>query len=445
MDPEAMAPSLPAEFYVLLFQQAAEVMFVADPQGRMIAVNRRVSDLSGFAAEEILGRPFRDFLDPEDLRTNPLRIDDLLAGMTVVTERRLRCKDGHLLLVELSTQMLPDGHLLGVGRDITERKQVEEEAKANHLRLLSILDANADPVYVADPETYELLYVNRTLEQAFGAPGQRKCYEYLQHRSAPCPFCTNDRILGRNLGRTFVWEFQNESNGRWYRCVDRAITWPDGRIVRYEMTTDLTERKQAEEALRESEGRFRMLFEGASDAIFLMEDGRFADCNARTLEIFGCTREEILGHHPADFSPSGQRDGAASAPLAEAWMRAALAGEPQSFEWLHCRRDGTPFDAEVSLARVEWQGRVYLQAIVRDVTERRRAEAERLELERRLLHAQKLESLGVLAGGIAHDFNNLLMAMLGNLDLARRRSLPGLPGAAPARGRHARPPGARPT
>ena len=183
---------------------------------------------------------------------------------------------------------------------------------------------------------------------------------------------------------------------------------------------DITERARAEATLRESEGRYRTLFEGASDAIFLVEGGRFVDCNARTLEVFGCARDEILSHHPADFSPSGQRDGSASGPRAEARMRAALEGEPQSFEWLHCRRDGTPFDAEVSLARVEWQGRIYLQAIVRDVTERRRAEEERLEMERRLFHAQKLESLGVLAGGIAHDFNNLLMAMLGNLELALR-------------------------
>jgi PAS domain S-box-containing protein len=323
---------------------------------------------------------------------------------------------------------------------------------------------------------------------------------------------------------------------------------------------DITERVRAEAALRESEGRYRMLFEGANDAIFLMEDGRFADCNARTLQVFGCTRDEIVGHHPADFSPPRQRDGSASAPRAEARMSAALAGEPQSFEWLHCRKDGTPFDAEVSLVRAEWQGRVYLQAIVRDVTERRRgdealreserrlstvletmsligvmldtqgritfcndflldltgwareevlgqswferflppeireeirngvflstiqrgevpvhleneivtrlgerrlvawnntilrdpdgritgtasvgvdvterrhAEEARLELERRLLHAQKLESLGVLAGGIAHDFNNLLMAILGNLELGLRD----LPPASPVRSR----------
>jgi PAS domain S-box-containing protein len=661
MDGESAAPILPAEFHGSFFQQSPDAMFVADPQGRLIAVNSRSCDVLGFSAAEMLGRPYLDFVNPADLRENPPRLSELHAGMRVVTERRLRHKDGRLIPVELGLRMLPDGHLLGVGRDVSERRRVEEETTTNHLQILSILEANADPVYVADPVTYEVLYVNRALVEAFGAPDQRKCYEYLQHRAAPCPFCTNDKIFGENFGRTFVWELQNEATGRWYRCLDRAITWPDGRVVRYEMTTDLTERKRAEEALRESEeryrtlveqasdgvvvtdadgrclsvnqafadmlgypvqalsqfcfrdlvaeaprpkaedasagtdplrersivrkdgsivtveasvrtladgrrlaivrdvtgrelaeralgdealpygavatgsdfrvqrvnsifstllgyapeelvgrsvaelthpddldssqellarlkrreieqfviekryltrsggavhavtfvrgfyaaggalvgttaavvdvseraraesalreseGRYRMLFEGASDAIFLVEGGRFADCNARTLQVFGCARDEILGHHPGDFSPPEQRDGSASAHRAEVWMSAALAGAPQSFEWLHCRKDGTPFDAEVSLVRVEWQGRVYLQAIVRDVTERRRAEEARLELERRLLHAQKLESLGVLAGGIAHDFNNLLMAILGNLELGLRDLSPGSP------------------
>jgi PAS domain S-box-containing protein len=170
------------------------------------------------------------------------------------------------------------------------------------------------------------------------------------------------------------------------------------------------------------------LFEAANDAIFLMENDHFVACNTRTLEIFECSRDWILGHHPADLSPAQQRDGAPSVAAAEGCMHRALAGEPMSFEWLHCRADGTPFDAEVSLARVELGGRLFLQAIVRDLTDRKAAEHGRLEMERRLLHAQKLESLGVLAGGIAHDFNNLLMAMLGNLELVLRE----LPSGSPA-------------
>jgi len=133
--------------------------------------------------------------------------------------------------------------------ETTERRLAEEALMESHKRLLSILDANPDPVYVADAETYELLYINQALANALGEPVNTKCYEHLQGRGSPCPFCTNERILGENFGKVYIWEFQNENNRRWYRCLDRAITWPDGRVVRYEMATDITGRKKAEEAV----------------------------------------------------------------------------------------------------------------------------------------------------------------------------------------------------
>lgn len=132
--------------------------------------------------------------------------------------------------------------------------------------------------------------------------------------------------------------------------------------------------------LRLSEQRFRALFESAGDAIFLLDGDVFVTCNQKTLEMFGCPRNRIVGRHPYDLSPPTQPDGHNSREQAIQNIQAALAGTVQRFEWRHIRGDGTPFDAEVTLNRVEVGGRALLQAIVRDITERKRLEEERQRL-----------------------------------------------------------------
>lgn len=134
-----------------------------------------------------------------------------------------------------------------------DQKQAGDTLKEEHERLLSILEGLEGPVYVCDPQSYEMLFANKVLENTFGPMGHRKCYEYLQERKARCPFCTNDRIFSENLGKTYTWEFRNEKNGRWYHCTDKAILWPDGRHVRCEVAIDITAQKNTEQALRDSE------------------------------------------------------------------------------------------------------------------------------------------------------------------------------------------------
>jgi PAS domain S-box-containing protein len=147
---------------------------------------------------------------------------------------------------------------------------------------------------------------------------------------------------------------------------------------------EMAERKRAEEALLENEEKFRTLFENAGDAILLMQDDRFIDCNVRTMGIFGCqSRDQIVGHSPYEFSPPLQPNGRDSRVFAIERITAALAGRPQFFEWMHTKLDGTPFPAEVSLNAVRLGDRVLLQAIVRDITDGKRVEDALRESERK--------------------------------------------------------------
>jgi PAS domain S-box-containing protein len=188
-------------------------------------------------------------------------------------------------------------------------------------------------------------------------------------------------------------------------------------------------RKHAEDAVRESEARYRALFEVAQDAIFMIKDDRFVECNPATLNIFKCAKEQILGQSPCRFSPPLQPDGRNSAEKVLEMNRAALSGTPQSFQWRHLRLDGTAFEAEVSLNRVNLSGEEFLQAIVRDITERKRAEQELRDYAVALESANKtLERLHAAAqvamrskseflANMSHEIRTPLTAIMGFADI----------------------------
>ncbi len=143
------------------------------------------------------------------------------------------------------------------------------------------------------------------------------------------------------------------------------------------------EKLLAEERLAASERRFRALFEHAHDAIFLLKEGDFVDCNPITEKLFGVARANLLNHSPIDFSPEKQPNGFLSRDLAQEKIRSALEIEPQSFEWRHQRPDGTYFDVHVGLSPIEIDEQVFLMAILRDISETKRIELELRENEKK--------------------------------------------------------------
>ncbi len=138
---------------------------------------------------------------------------------------------------------------------VKERQAIEEELRSANRRFSSVMDGLDALVYVADMETHEMLFLNRYGQAVWGDHRGKTCWQFLQSgQDGPCPFCNNHLLLdadGKPAG-VQSWEFQNTITNRWYLCRDQAIHWPDGRMVRMEIATDITDLKHLEASLREA-------------------------------------------------------------------------------------------------------------------------------------------------------------------------------------------------
>ncbi len=173
--------------------------------------------------------------------------------------------------------------------------------------------------------------------------------------------------------------------------------------INYAFFQDVTETRLISQEIFETKEKFEKLFNSANDAIFLMKDNKFIDCNPKTLEIFGCTKEQIINHSPYEFSPPKQPDGSDSEQKAKEKLKLALKNQKQTFEWLHCKYDGTPFFAEVSLNTVDLKSGKFIQAIVRDISVRK-------EFEQKLKQRIKFEDLitKIFTSFVDLKYDNLL-------------------------------------
>jgi PAS domain S-box-containing protein len=221
------------------------------------------------------------------------------------------------------------------------------------------------------------------------------------------------------------WRVRKDGSRMWAHVVVDPIFDDSGTLVGFaKITRDVTERRSAEEALSESERRFRMLVQGVRDyAIYMLDpEGRVSNWNTGAERIKGYKAEEIVGQHFSRFYTEEDRAGGEPARA----LATALAEGKYEKEAQRVRADGTRFWAHVVIDPIrDEEGRlVGFAKITRDVSERRQAQIELEEARAALFQAQKLQALGELTGGIAHDFNNLMTVIRGSADLLRRGDLP---------------------
>jgi len=218
------------------------------------------------------------------------------------------------------------------------------------------------------------------------------------------------------------WRVRKDGSRFWAYVVIDPIRDHSGQVIGFaKITRDLTERKAAEQVLHRSEEQFRLLVQGVSDyAIYLLDlEGKVTNWNLGAQRIKGYFANEIVGQHFSRFYTDEDR--AAGIPQT-ALETARRDGRFEKEGW-RIRKDGSRFWAHVVIdaIRDDDGNTIGYAKITRDITERKKAEEELERAREFSLQAQKLEAIGQLTGGIAHDFNNLLMAILGSLELLRKR------------------------
>jgi len=336
---------------------------------------------------DLLRRVVAEQRDPEKLRVEQVMSSPVISvspGYSVFSASRIMEKMNIRRLV-----VIENGRVCGLVSQTDIFEAVKSKLQREQQEQLHRLESCEDGICRIDPQG-DVTYVNPAFVRLFDAPGTEQFVgrPFLPERFWADPACRAalmDRLEADGAG---VEELTlRTTSGReiyvtafFAPARDTAGHTAGSQVVIHDVTEkkELAALRKAEEALRKSEEKYRTLFEAAGDGIQTAEvtdEGvRFIQCNSRMAEMLGCSKQEVIGKSPLDFSPAVQPDGTPSEQRVRELASAAMAGEPQFFEWTYRRADGTEFYTEVAVSRAELDGKPHLQAIVRDVTGRKHSE-----------------------------------------------------------------------
>ncbi len=410
-----------------ILASALDGIVVIDHTGRICEFNPAAERIFGWSREAALGRTIEETIVPQEMR--PQHREGLSRLMRTGEERLIGKRvelqglraDGTTFPAELSIVRSPGAEpprFIGFLRDISERKRAEAALRASEAKLRAIFDA--------EPECVKLLAPDATLHAVNNA-GLR----FIEAESA-------EPLLGQCLmplvmpeDREAVAAMMAAVVAGERRTVQYRITGLKGTVRWLEMTgvpfldeetgrkyvlgvsRDVTQRRQAEEALRQSEARFAKAFRSNPGAMCITstQEGRFIEVNEHYCRLFGFTREELIGQ-----SSVGLRLWADPEVRAKLVKRLTAHEPVRDYDTHFRRRNGELIDAMISMELIEFPGEPepVIVSMFADLTERRK-------IEQQFLRAQRMESIGTLAGGIAHDLNNVLGPIVMSLDLLRMK------------------------
>lgn len=361
------------ERYRNLFERATDSIIIHDLGGIIIQANQAAADYSAYSKAELTGMNVSDLVFKEDLEWQPMPFDKLEAGETTHTRRRIQTKNGGSLTMDISSKMLPDGNVMAVIRDVTEKTKAEKALRDSELRFRTLADNTPVGIFQTDADG-QTIYVNEKWMEYSGLTFEEVMGEGWTKAIHPDD---RDALLQNWYNKKAV---HSESSSE-YRLVDKTgiIRWVSGRaaplydndgvLTGYLGTiSDITQERNALELLKTSEEKYRTLVEQATDGIFIADkEGRFLVVNSSgckmsqyqmdeimKMSIYDLVDTEELNQNPFHFSEMSSERGA----IVQRKMK---------------RKDGSLVDIEVN-AKFLSDNRFL--AFIRDITERKKTEEE---------------------------------------------------------------------
>lgn len=404
------------EKYLSLFNNTQIALFKSTLDGRLVEINRRYAEMAGYPTVESCMAEF----DVLKAWTNPEARRDMISvirekGVVRNFETQLQRMDGTRFWILISATYCPESETIeGSAVDISDRKTIEEALKRSEAMQKKMVSHIGDVIAIIDEKGVNT-YKSPNLEKLFGWKPEELIGQNSFKTVHP-----DDREIALSFFRNLMKEPGSVGSFECrYQCKDGRYRWieftgsnllhdPDirGILGNYH---DIMDRKQAEQTLRESEARFKALHNASFGGIAIHDKGIILDCNQGLADMSGYSTDELIGMNGLLLIADESRDMV---------MANIVSGSEKPYEAVALHKNGTKYTIRIEARNVPYKGRIVRSTEFRDLTESKRAEAERKKLEEQLTQAQKMESVGRLAGGVAHDYNNMLSVIIGYTELA---------------------------
>lgn len=369
---------------------------ISDLNGQILLASEAAAKMFGYESLfNIENHTIYDFIHPDYRAQLKSDIDTIINGSEPkhIEYKSVR-KDGSIFDIEANSQVIRDEFgapikLIFIVRDISKRKLTEKALKESEEKH-RILFMESPDAYLTFSDDI-IIDCNLAAERILG--GNRsgiigKKPSDFSPEFQPDGMCSVEKskimieLAIKNKKHTFEWMHRRFDGTNLFVEISLASTTINNKSTLFGIWRDITARNQQKAALVESESKYKSLFESANDAIFIVLDSIIIDCNKKAELLFKCKKEEIINQNLSRFNPLRQSNNRLSEDICNEKTKLLLTRGPQRFEWQNLCFDDTIIETEVNLQKLEFNQTLYVQAIVRNITDQKKREIELIESER---------------------------------------------------------------